>query len=132
MIEALKERGLSGFYNVGDQSSLAPDNIMGSLVWNLEGVFRQMVTDVQNGTFQPGKFYQIGLKDDGVVFKLNDQYSVAEIPADVLAKMQEAEQQIKDGTLRFPTSPSDLSRSARRRGPIPDPSSSGLPAAGRS
>ncbi len=99
MISALQERNLSGFGYVGDQNSLAPKNMVGSLVYNLYPIFKAMVKDIAAGTYT-GKDYDLGLSSFN--FVLNPSYSVATIPPDVLAKVQSTQQAILSGTFTVP------------------------------
>jgi basic membrane protein A and related proteins len=102
MAQAIKEANISGFGYVGDMSSQAPENMVGSVMYNLEPYFQAAVKDVRNDTFRPAKKYEFGLADGGVDLKLNDQYSVKEIPADVMKQMKQVRQQIVSGEFEVP------------------------------
>jgi basic membrane protein A len=99
LISALKEKNLSGFGYVGNQNSLAPKQMVGSLVYNLYPIFKALVQDVADGTYK-GKDYNLGLSS----FKLtlNPKYSVAKIPSASLQKMKSTQTQILAGTLKVP------------------------------
>lgn len=99
MISALQERNLSGFGYVGNQNSLAPKNMVGSLVYNLYPIFKAIVKDVANGTYT-GKDYDLGLASFD--FTLNESYSVATIPADVMAKVKAQQAAILSGAFTVP------------------------------
>jgi basic membrane protein A len=99
---AIKDRNLSGFSYVGDNSSLAPNNFVGALVWNLYPTFKAMVDDVKAGSFQPGKKYPSGIKEGTMELKLNPQYSVTSIPAETTGAVQKALADIKSGALEVP------------------------------
>jgi basic membrane protein A and related proteins len=102
MAQAIKEAGISGFGYVGDMSSQAPENMVGSVLYNLEPYFKAAVDDVKNDTFRPAKRYEFGLADGGVSLQLNDRYSVKEIPADVMDQMEKVQEQIKSGEFKVP------------------------------
>jgi basic membrane protein A and related proteins len=102
MAQAIKEAGISGFGYVGDMSSQAPENMVGSVLYNLEPYFKAAVEDVKNDTFRPAKRYEFGLADGGVSLQLNDRYSVKEIPADVMDQMEKVQEQIKSGEFKVP------------------------------
>ncbi len=102
MAQAIKEADISGFGYVGDMSSQAPENLVGSVLYNLEPYFKAAVDDVKNDTFRPAKRYEFGLADDGVSLQLNDGYSVKEIPADVMDQMEKVQEQIKSGEFKVP------------------------------
>ena len=72
MAQAIKEANISGFGYVGDMSSQAPENMVGSVLYNLEPYFKAAVDDVKNDTFRPAKRYEFGLADGGVSLQLND------------------------------------------------------------
>jgi basic membrane lipoprotein Med (substrate-binding protein (PBP1-ABC) superfamily) len=99
MISALKQKNLSGFGYVGDQNSLAPKQMVGSLVYNLYPIFKKIVADVSAGKYK-GKDYDLGLASFRLV--LNPKYSVAKIPASVLKKAQTARADILAGKLKVP------------------------------
>jgi basic membrane lipoprotein Med (substrate-binding protein (PBP1-ABC) superfamily) len=99
MIAALQERNLSGFGYVGDQNSLAPKNMVGSLVYNLYPIFKAMVKDISAGTYT-GKDYNLGLSSFD--FVLNPSYSVTTIPPDILAKEKAAQTAILNGSFTVP------------------------------
>ncbi len=100
MIQALKARKLSGFGYVGNQNSLAPKNMVGSLVYNLYPLFKKMVHDAGAGSFTPAKDYDVGLKSFQLV--VNSKYSQAKIPAKVMAQMKRTQKRIAAGTFKVP------------------------------
>lgn len=100
-IEGAREVGGGVLGYVVDQSSLAPENIFGSMVWNLSETFRLMAQDVKAGTFTPAKFYSVGLADNGLYVKLNDGFG-RDIPADAMAKYEEVLAQVKAGEFEIP------------------------------
>ena len=100
-IEGARESGGGVLGYVVDQSSLAPENIFGSMVWNLSETFRLMAQDVRAGTFTPAKFYSVGLADNGLYVKLNDGFG-KDIPADAMAKYEEVLAQVQAGEFEIP------------------------------
>jgi basic membrane protein A and related proteins len=102
MAQAIKEANISGFGYVGDMSSQAPENLVGSVMYNLEPYFGAAVKDVRNDSFRPAKRYEFGLADGGVDLKLNDSYAVKEIPADVMSEMEKVRDQIMSGEFKVP------------------------------
>src|SRR5918999_5017844 len=102
MAQAIKQADISGFGYVGDMSSQAPRNMVGSVMYNLEPYFEAAVEDVRNDTFRPAKSYEFGLADGGVDLQLNDEYAVAEIPADVMDEIEKVRQQIQSGEFEVP------------------------------
>ncbi|MCE5342100.1 MAG: BMP family protein [Eubacteriales bacterium] len=76
-----------------DQSSLAPDNILDSALYNLDVVLDIALGSVADGTFQ-GEVYNLGMADNAVAVLLSDN-----LPADVAAVAQEAIDAIISGDL---------------------------------
>jgi basic membrane protein A len=99
--EAIRERDLGMFSYVVDQSSLAPEQTIGSMIWDLSVTYGTMVEDIQAGTFMPGKYYQDGVADDALRIDLNPDYA-GEISAEALAKYEEVLASIKDGSFEVP------------------------------
>lgn len=100
-IALAKDRNLAASGYVGDMSSLAPQNVFASVVWDLHTLWGKMVADVQNNSFQPGKFYQVSVKDNGLHVQINPQFHEP-IPADVKAKFDETLEAIKSGAFTVP------------------------------
>jgi basic membrane protein A len=100
-IALAKDRNLAASGYVGDMSSLAPENVFASVVWDLHTLWGKMVTDVQNNSFQPGKFYQVSVKDNGLHVQINSQFHEP-IPADVTSKFDQALEAIKSGAFTVP------------------------------
>jgi basic membrane lipoprotein Med (substrate-binding protein (PBP1-ABC) superfamily) len=100
-IALAKDRNLAASGYVGDMSSLAPKNVFASVVWDLHTLWGQMVDDVQNDSFQPGKFYEVSVKDNGLHVDINSQFH-EQIPADIMAKYDQALADIKSGAFKVP------------------------------
>ncbi|MEZ5122853.1 MAG: BMP family protein [Solirubrobacterales bacterium] len=105
MIQAIKQHNVSGFGYVSDQSSSAPKNIVGTVIYDPYPYLKKMAEDTTAGTFQPAKTYSFGLKEGGVKLQLNPQYSAAEIPPKVKTEMEKVQQEIMDGSFEVPYVP---------------------------
>ena len=77
-----------------DQSSLAPDNILDSALYNLDVVLDIALTSVVDGSFR-GEVYNLGMSDGAVALLLSDN-----IPDDVRQTAQTAMDQIVSGELQ--------------------------------
>jgi basic membrane protein A len=99
MIQAIKERNLSGFGYVGNENALAPKNMVGSFVYNLYPIFQKIVTDAAAGKFK-GSTYDVGLRSFNLV--LNPSYSAGKISPSALAKMKQVQAAILSGKLKVP------------------------------
>ncbi|MGH8956907.1 MAG: hypothetical protein ACRDVF_18050, partial [Microbacterium sp.] len=72
------------------------------VLYNLEPYFEAVIEDVRNDTFRPAKRYEFGLADGGVDLKLNDRYSVKEVPDDVLEEVEQVKEEINSGEFEVP------------------------------
>lgn len=77
-----------------DQSSLAPDNILDSALYNLDIVLDIALTSVVDGSFK-GEVYNLGMSDGAVSLLLSDN-----VPDDVRQIAQTAIDQIISGELQ--------------------------------
>jgi basic membrane protein A and related proteins len=103
-IAVAKERDLAATGYVGDMSSLAPNNVFASVVWNLHELWGQMVDDVQNDSFRPAKFYEVSVKDNGLLVDVNPTFQ-DEISDDVMAEYDKTLENIKSGKFTVPFVP---------------------------
>ncbi len=76
-----------------DQSSLAPQNILDSAIYNLDVVLDKAIGSVVDGSFS-GEVYNLGMADGAVEVLLSDN-----LPDDVKATAEQAIEQIKSGEL---------------------------------
>jgi len=76
-----------------DQTSLAPDNILDSALYNLDVVLDIALGSVADGTFK-GDVYNLGMADNAVALKLSDN-----LPANVKEIAQKAIDDIISGDL---------------------------------
>lgn len=102
MAQAIKGTKVAGFGYVGDMSAQAPENMAGSIIYNLYPYFKAMAMDVKDGKYSPGKTYKYGMAQDGVSLKLNPQFSAAKIPTSINSEVEKVQQQIKDGSFKVP------------------------------
>lgn len=82
-----------------NQNDLKPDLIAMSAVLDVQKTFMGIAREVKDGTFKGGVFTN-DLKSGNVYLALNDQFK-SRIPAEVLAKIQKAEADIKVGRLKL-------------------------------
>ena len=99
MFQAVKEsRGVHAFGANADQSALAPDHVLGSVVIDLPRAFLAIAREVQGGNFQP-RVETFGLA--GGVLRYDPNPALAEqVPAALLAWVQAARDSIIAGTLK--------------------------------
>jgi basic membrane protein A and related proteins len=85
---------------VGDMSADGPTVVLSSVVWNQVPLFSQMLKDTLDKSFN-GPYYVYGIKEGAMLFTLNPALK-DKIPADALAKAQQAYDDIKAGKFKVP------------------------------
>jgi basic membrane protein A len=104
MIEGAKASNTTVIGYVMDQSPLAPENLLASVVWNLETVIKAMVDDVLSGAAPPAPYYEKGFTAGGTSLVLNEAYP-RPIPAEALALFEEYEKKMRTGEFTVPFIP---------------------------
>src|SRR5574340_1039051 len=94
-IGVYKDKGAFWFGTQWDQTSLAPDNVVASQVYDWTGIIKDMIKSVQAGVMG-GKAYTLTFKNGGLVIVYNEKVTV---PADVKAAADAAIAGINDGTI---------------------------------
>ena len=100
MIQAARELGLSAFGYVYDESSLAPDNVVASMAWQIGETYRQMVNDIAGDNFQP--FYDVLMSDGGFEVQMNPDYSAGTVSPEAMELFDTRLQEVIDGTFEVP------------------------------
>ena len=95
--DAAVERGVRAIGNVIDTSGDYPETIMASAIWHMEPTIDRAIAAVANGTFEAADYGQYSFMGYGGGSMVVDESLV---PADVLAKVREREQEIRDGLFR--------------------------------
>ena len=95
-IGAAKDKGAKWFGTQSDQSSLAPEAVVATQVFDWVAVVKDMMALHNEGTFG-GKAYTLTLANDGLKIVWNPG---VEVPADVKAAADKAIQDVKDGTVK--------------------------------
>ncbi len=95
--DAAVERGVKAIGNVIDTAADYPDTILASAIWHMEPTIDRAITAVANGTFEAANYGQYSFMGYGGGSMVVDENLV---PADVLAKVREREQEIRDGLFR--------------------------------
>jgi basic membrane lipoprotein Med (substrate-binding protein (PBP1-ABC) superfamily) len=100
VIEAAASKGLFAFGNMSDQNSLAPEYVISGPVWNMTPTVEYVINQVIAGTFtsQDLKDFSMVAKGGATLAPFHGLES--KIPAELLAKVQERESQIKSGIFR--------------------------------
>ncbi len=98
VIEACNEEGIWAIGVDTDQSILAPDHVITSAMKRVDVASQDIAKAVKNGTFKAG-IHTYDLSNSGVDLAPTRTH----IPADVLTKVQQAMEDIKNGKLKVPT-----------------------------
>jgi len=100
VIEAAASKGLFAFGNMSDQNSLAPEYVLSGPVWNMTPTVEYVLKQILSKSFtsQDLKDFSMVAKGGASLAPFNGLDS--KIPADLLAKVQERESQIKSGLFR--------------------------------
>jgi basic membrane protein A len=100
VIEAAAENGLWAFGNMSDQNELAPEYVVSSAVWNMEPTVQYVLNQVASGAYtaQDLKDFSMVAKGGASLAPFHDTES--KLPADLLQKVTEREDQIKSGLFR--------------------------------
>jgi basic membrane lipoprotein Med (substrate-binding protein (PBP1-ABC) superfamily) len=100
VIEAAASKNLFAFGNMSDQNSLAPNFVLTGPVWNMTPTVEYVIKQVNAKAFtaQDLKDFSMAAKGGATLAPFHGLDS--KIPADLLKKVQEREQQIKSGMFR--------------------------------
>ena len=97
-IGVAKSSNVAWFGNDADQSSLAPQQVVSSNVYDWTGILTQMLTAIDSGTLG-GASYTATLGNGGMKIVFNSGYP---LPANVQAQAQKLIDQITSGSLTVP------------------------------
>jgi len=94
-IGVAKERGLAWFGTQANQTSLAPDIVVASQVYDWTVLLDEIIPLIKDGTYG-GTAYAITLENGGLVIEYNDGY---DLPADVKTMAEDTIKGIVDGSI---------------------------------
>lgn len=101
VIEAASEKGIIAFGNMSDQNSLAPDYVISGPVWNMTPTVEYIIKQVAAKAFTAQDLKDFSMVGKGGATLAPYHGLESKIPADLLTKVKEREQQIKDGIFRI-------------------------------
>jgi basic membrane lipoprotein Med (substrate-binding protein (PBP1-ABC) superfamily) len=93
-----KDKGVLWFGTQSNQTSLAPNVVVASQVYKWDGVVKQMMTSIGQGTLG-GQSFKIDLANQGEVIEFNPDY---QLPDDVSKAAQDTIQGISSGSITVP------------------------------
>ena len=100
VIEAAAGKNLFAFGNMSDQNSLAPNFVISGPVWNMTPTVEYVIKEIQTGNFTAQDLKDFSMVAKGGACLAPFHGLESKIPADLLKKVQDKEQQIKDGIFR--------------------------------
>ncbi len=103
-IEAVKQKkaGYTTGY-VGNMSKLAPEAVATSIVWDMVPIFKQMLADIDAGTFAR-KYYRFGVPEGVIKVEVNPAFQ-DRLGADKMKSIQKAQEAIASGQMKVPFVP---------------------------
>lgn len=108
LFDEVKTREKGKFWAIGvdmDQSKLAPDHTLSSMIKRVDVAVYDITKDVKDGKFEGGKEIQFGLKEEGVGIAENTDRHVS---ADILKKVDEYKDKIVAGEMKVPKTEQEL------------------------
>lgn len=101
VIEAAAENDLLAVGNMSDQTELAPEHVITSAVWNMGPTVEYVINQVRTGAYtaQDLKDFSMMAKGGASLAPINSDVAGG-IPDDLVAQVEEAEEQIRSGLLR--------------------------------
>ena len=103
VIEIADENDLPVIGMMVDQQELAPDNVVTSLVWNMQPTVEHLVEQVVAGEYEAQNLAEFSFMANGgsSIAALNTEL-VVDVPDDLVALVAEREAEILDGTFETP------------------------------
>lgn len=108
VLDAMAEKG-TGYYGIGvdmDQDAKNKGRVLTSMMKGVDTGVYDTVKQVKDGKFQPGE-QVFGLKEKGVHLS-EMKYTKQDVPAEVLAKLEELSKMIVEGKIKVPTTAAEL------------------------
>ena len=100
VIEAAKEKGIVAIGNMSDQSSLAPDTVVTSVVWDMWPTVNRVVTLVKAGVFAAQDFGQFSYMGKGGSYLAPYHAWDGKLSPEIKKMVDDKKQEILDGSFR--------------------------------
>lgn len=100
VIEAAVGKGLYSFGNMSDQYELGPSSVITGPVWNMTPTVDYVIKQVNSGSFTAMDLKDFSMVAKGGAYLADFHGMESNIPADLLARVQSREKEIKDGLFR--------------------------------
>ncbi len=102
-IDAARERKTWAVGYTYDMSSLAPDNVLGSLVWDGYKGMGQVLDDIRANKFLPAKYYAGSAREGITTFRFNERV-VPLLPEPAARVLRDSMAELERGELKIPIS----------------------------
>ena len=101
VIEAAQQAGILAIGNMSDQQSLAPENVVTSVMWNMQPTVDYVLKQVAAGTYtaQDLKDFSMYAKGGAMLAPINTKVKGG-VPQDLLDKVAQREKDIQSGAFR--------------------------------
>ncbi len=115
MSEAAAEKGLYVFSSMSDQTSLVPDYVVSGPVWNMEPTVNYILAQVRAGTYTALdlKNFSMVAKGGASLAPINTSVKGG-IPQELIDKVREKEEAIKNGLFRVDINEAQPPASAKK------------------
>jgi basic membrane protein A and related proteins len=100
VIEAAKEKNIVAIGNMSDQSSLSPDHVVTSVVWDMWPTVKQVVSLVKAGVFSAQDFGQFSYMGKGGSFLAPYHAWDSKLSPEIKKMVETKKEAILDGTFR--------------------------------
>ncbi len=100
VIEAAKEKGLFAFGNMSDQNELAADLVISGPVWNMTPTVEYVVKQVEAKSYTAVDLKDFSMMGKGGASLAPFHNTESKLPADLVKKVKDKEEQIKKGLFR--------------------------------
>jgi basic membrane lipoprotein Med (substrate-binding protein (PBP1-ABC) superfamily) len=100
VIEAAAENGLFSIGNMSDQNALAPESVVTSVAWDMGPTVDYVIKQVEAGVFTAQDLKDFSMFAKGGASLAPFHGLESKIPADLMTKVTEREEQIRQGLFR--------------------------------
>lgn len=99
VIEAAEEFGIPAIGMMVDQQDLAPNNVVTSLVWNMQPTIEALVESVSSGTYEAQNLAEYSFMRNGgsSIAPINTEV-VVDVPDELVSEVEARQAEILDGT----------------------------------
>ncbi len=100
VIEAAVDNGIYAFGNMSDQNELGPEYVISGPVWNMEPTVDYVIKQVKADSWTAQDLKDFSMVGKGGAYLAPYHGLDAKVPADIMALVEQRQQEIKDGLFR--------------------------------